>query len=88
MIPTSDRTGSDIDNILTKAASGRSFEVSQQVLFLPTFQSCRRLISLLWMTYVLLSLCDYYYYSQRSLLEIERLFNKSVMELMSHNQIT
>jgi hypothetical protein len=29
MIPTSDRTGSDIDNILTKAASGRSFEVSQ-----------------------------------------------------------
>jgi hypothetical protein len=29
MIPTSDRTGSDIDNIFTKAASDRSFEVSQ-----------------------------------------------------------
>ena len=29
MILTSDRTGSDFDNIFTKAASGRSVEVSQ-----------------------------------------------------------
>src|SRR5215211_2058059 len=39
------------------------------------------------MTYVLLSLCDYYYYSQRSLLEIESFFNISATELISHNRI-
>jgi hypothetical protein len=33
----------------------------------------------------LLSYSNYYNYSQHFLLEIERLFNKSVIELISHN---
>jgi hypothetical protein len=39
------------------------------------------------MTYVLLSLCDYYNYSQHLLLEIESFFNISATELISHNRI-
>jgi hypothetical protein len=34
-----------------------------------------------------ISYSDYYYYSQHFLLEIERLFNISVIELISHKRI-